>query len=132
LCAENGDGDVSCQEFSKTFLALGFAERERELKAYNERQRKIAETRKAIQEKKEADMRSKNALKLSFDFTEQEFESAMNKLTDAAWRFDKKMPGAPNLDAFTSLDMEPHVFKVSKSVLCVRRVRSVFSGFPYH
>jgi hypothetical protein len=68
------------------FLALGFSERERELRESLDAQRSAEASRKLAEEAREAALRGKNALKVSFDFTPQDHESAMLKLTDAAWR----------------------------------------------
>ena len=38
-------------------------------------------------------------------------ESAMNKLIEAAWRYDKNTAGAPCLDAFEAKDMPAHIFE---------------------
>jgi Ca2+-binding EF-hand superfamily protein len=105
------DGNVTCEEFSKTFLAMGFKERERELKLQFKRQREAEETRKAEQTRREELLAAKNAKKYTFEYTERDIESAMSKITEAAWKFDKNMPGAPNLVAFDKQMMEPHDFK---------------------
>lgn len=90
---------------------MGFAEREREIREFKEKNRLAEEARKAEAERKEQELAMKNASKLSYKYTEESFSSALAKLTEAAWAFDKNGPGAPDLTAFEAKDMEPHVFK---------------------
>ncbi len=108
---ENNTGNITCSEFTKSFLALGFSERDKEMRSQLEKQRKLEEQRKQDHERKTNEMATKNLLKVSYEFSEEDMESALEKLRDAAWRFDKNMAGAPNLDAFESQEMEPHIFK---------------------
>lgn len=106
-----GVGAIRCEEFTKVFINMGFEEREAELRASNERQRQDTQRRlKRIEEKRRA-LESKNSMKVSFAFSDDEMESAMNKLVDAAWRYDKNMPGAPCLDAFEVHSIPAHVFQ---------------------
>eukprot|EP01038_Epipyxis_sp_PR26KG_P006731 gene6731-9225_t len=108
---ENHDGVITCAEFTKVFLNMGFAEREKDLKESIEKQKKAEEDRKLELEKKQQALESKNALKVSYNYTEEDKQNAYSKLIEAAWRFDKNMPGAPNLEAFERMYMEPHAFK---------------------
>eukprot|EP01037_Dinobryon_pediforme_P032436 gene32436-37373_t len=62
-------------------------------------------------ERKKAELDGKNSLKVNYNYTEEEFQSAIHKLTEAAWGYDKNMSGAPTLEAFEQKDMEPHVFQ---------------------
>jgi len=102
---------IHCKEFAKTFLALGFSERDKEAKEALERQRKADEARKAEWDRKQKELVNKNAMKFSFEYSEEDLKSAMVKLQEAAWRYDKSMPGAANLEAFNAQFMEPHIFK---------------------
>jgi Ca2+-binding EF-hand superfamily protein len=108
---DDGDGTINCAEFTKNFLKLGFNEREIELKEMQEKQKLHEETRRQEEMKKLEDQRRKNELLVAFDFTEDDFNSAIKKLTEAAWKYDKNMPGTVGLDAFQGLAMEPHIFK---------------------
>ena len=106
----DGDGTITCAEFSKIFCSMGHAEREREIKEYREKQKRAEEVRAAKQKAKDDALAAKNASKLSYDYDEDSFQSALTKLTEAAWAYDKNTPGAPNLAAFEAKEMEPHVF----------------------
>ena len=90
---------------------MGHIEREREIRESKERQRLAEETRKAEQDKKDRELANKNAQKVSYEFNDDSFKSALAKLTEAAWAFDRNAAGAPNLSAFDGKEMEPHVFK---------------------
>lgn len=108
---EQNTGSVHCGDFSKTFLAMGFAERDTEFKANLEKQREADRLRKEEEELKMMALAGKNQLQLAETYTQEDFEVAMHKLKEAAFRFDKSMPGSANLTAFDSLEMEPSIFK---------------------
>lgn len=107
----NGDGVITCEEFSKVFLNMGFEEREKELKAAIKKQKRAEKARIEAEKRKQEQLASKNALKVNYVYSEEEFQSAIDKLTEAAWRYDKTMPSAQCLDAFDSQFMEAHVLK---------------------
>jgi len=107
----DGDGVITCEEFSKVFINMGFKEREKELKESRARQKRDDERRKKAKEDKQAALENKQALKVSYNYTEEEQQSAMEKLLEAAWKYDKLMPGAPCLDAFDRQYMEPHILQ---------------------
>lgn len=82
----NGDGVITCEEFTKVFINMGFEEREKELKAAIEKQKRYEQRQLEEQEKKRQEFEAKNALKVSYTYTEEEQMSAMQKLTEAAWK----------------------------------------------
>jgi Ca2+-binding EF-hand superfamily protein len=90
---------------------MGFVEREKELKESIEKQKAAEARRQQLVEERRIALDNKNNLKVCYTYSEEEMQSAMRKLTEAAWRYDKTMPGAPCLDAFESQYMEPHVLK---------------------
>ena len=65
---------------------MGFAERDKELKESLQRQKRAEKIRIRKIEKKKAELDSKNLLSVNYSYTEDEFQTAMNKLTYAAWR----------------------------------------------
>ena len=107
----NGDGVITCEEFTKVFLHMGFVEREKELRDAIDKQKRADAKRLQAEEDKRRALEDKQSLKVSYAYTEEDMQTAMVKLTDAAWRYDKTMPGAPCLDAFEKRRMEPHVLK---------------------
>ncbi len=82
----NGDGAITCEEFTKVFVNMGFEEREKELRDAVERQRKADQARADEAARKEAELASKNTMKVSYAYTPEEFQSAIHKLLEAAWR----------------------------------------------
>jgi Ca2+-binding EF-hand superfamily protein len=108
---DDGDGTVNCAEFTKNFSKMGFAEREAELKEWHEKQRLANEQRLEKERLQKEEQDRKNALQVTFEYSEDDFNSAIAKLTEAAWKYDKNMPGAVSLSAFQGMEMEPHVFK---------------------
>ena len=108
---EKNTGKVPCQEFAKTFLAMGFMERENRDKQNLERQRLADALRKQEAIDKMTALENKAKLNVVNTFSEEDNETAFVKMNEAAWKFEKGGPGAPNLDAFDMKYMEPHIFR---------------------
>lgn len=107
----NGDGFITCQEFTKCFMAMGFNERAMALREERAKQKAIEDMRKEEEQKKLEEIAMKNSMKVNFDFSDADYKSAIKKLADAAWKYDKNLPGSPSLKAFEGDVMPPHVFK---------------------
>ena len=107
----DGNGKVSCQEFTKIFLGMGFQEREREAKAQRAKQKALIEEAEAKRREAEKEKERKLQLQTASGFTDEDFQTALGKLTEAAFKYSKNAPGAPNLSAFESKSMPPHIFK---------------------
>ena len=56
-------------------------------------------------------LENKAKLNVVNTFSEEDNETAFVKMNEAAWKFEKGGPGAPNLDAFDMKYMEPHIFR---------------------
>ncbi len=82
----NGDGVITCEEFTKVFINMGFEEREKELKAAIEKQKRYEQRQLEESEKRRLVLEAKNAMKVSYAYTDEEYVSAMQKLTEAAWK----------------------------------------------
>lgn len=108
---KNGDGDVDSVLFEKSFLALYAEEREREMREVNERQKKVEEQRKEEHKRTEDEKAAKHAKTISFQFGEQDMQTAVQKLKDAAYRFDKNIPGCPSLGAFATASITAFDFR---------------------
>ena len=108
---DDGDGTINCAEFTKNFLKMGFIERENEIRNYNKKQALANERRLEKERQKTEAIAQYNNMKVNYEFSEADFESAIQKLTEAAWKYDKNMPGAVSMVAFEGKSMEPHVFK---------------------
>ena len=53
----------------------------------------------------------KHSMKFSYAYDENDYQSAVLVIEEAAWRYDKSMPGAASLEAFDTKTMPPHIFK---------------------
>lgn len=60
----NGDGVITCEEFTKVFLHMGFVEREKELKESMEKQKAAEARRMQLEEEKRLALENKNNLKV--------------------------------------------------------------------
>jgi hypothetical protein len=60
VCTDNGDGTVSCEEFEKNFLAMGFAERDQLRNESRAKQKRADEQRKIEEERKKQELSLKN------------------------------------------------------------------------
>ena len=49
--------------------------------------------------------------KVDFDFSKREQKLALSKMTEAAAKYDKNMPGAPSLEGFSGSSLTPSEFK---------------------
>lgn len=86
ICLVNGDGAITCEEFSKVFLNMGFEEREKELKEAIAKQKRAEQARQEAEIRKKEALAAKNGLKVSYVYTEEEFQTAFHKMVEAAWR----------------------------------------------
>jgi hypothetical protein len=81
----NEDGLISCEEFSRVFLSMGFEEREKELRQSHAQQQEKAEHDRQQALAIQNSLANKNAMKVAYNYTDEEWESAMFKLKKAAW-----------------------------------------------
>uniref|UniRef100_A0A7S3MK82 Uncharacterized protein n=1 Tax=Spumella elongata TaxID=89044 RepID=A0A7S3MK82_9STRA len=105
-------GKISCEQFLKKFFKTGFDERQRQKVEWREHEKSIAE--RTIQ-KKTAKLKAQED-KIAFvdvdhNYTEADFQSAFQKLTTGAMKYDRAGPGAVGLNAFEAVSMPPHIFK---------------------
>lgn len=107
----NDDGSITCEEFTKCFLAMGFEERAKELQQFANQKKRTAEKERQEQMRLDELEKARQAAKLSYTYTEEEHATAMQKLVEAAWRCNRNMPGAPSLDAFEAMTMNPCDFQ---------------------
>jgi len=107
----DGSGNVVCATFTKQFLTLMLEERDREVRERNERDKKAEEDHKADLLRKEQEQAARNAKKINFKYGEEDMVTALQKLAEAAHRFDRNMPGAPSLATFASTSITAFDFK---------------------
>ena len=111
----NGDFVDGC-EFVCLFYRLQFEFRSKLLSsriALEQRKKKIAEDEA---KQKIAKIEEKMMIKLTRSYTEKDFESAMDKLTEAAYKYDRLMPGSVQLDAFECEKMRPEIFRCNNEI----------------
>lgn len=108
---KDGDRTIDCPEFLIEFFRLGFLARETERRGWADKEKRNQERARVEEERKAEELAKRNADKVTFDFTEAERKSAVDKITLAATLYDRKHPAAVQLDAFDGAEMEPHVFK---------------------
>ncbi|KAJ1442366.1 hypothetical protein B484DRAFT_66814 [Ochromonadaceae sp. CCMP2298] len=104
-------GVLPSKKFLIYFLKLGIAARENDHKASLDKLRSDAVFRERWHEEKLVAQWAKMELNLTFDFSEEDRESALAKLGDAAFKFDPASPGPMGLTAFQGQKMTPAVFK---------------------
>ena len=80
-----GKGVINCDEFAKVILSMGIAERDKEAKEFAMKQKRSEDVRIRRMQRKQAELDSKNTLRVNYNYTEEEFQSAIHKLTEAAW-----------------------------------------------
>jgi Ca2+-binding EF-hand superfamily protein len=129
---------LNCAVFVNYFLSLGHQERNQYRVIQEERKRKYEQEQKLEMEKKMNDLRAKNELKLSSStgesggdgdeegdeggrgggggrggvtYSEMDRRKMISKLTTAAFKYDRVMPGAMSLDGFDALYLTPTEFK---------------------
>eukprot|EP01031_Cornospumella_fuschlensis_P029692 gene29692-35840_t len=101
---------VSCSEFMVTFTSLGYERRSARRAAQLEKQRRMDEAAKKEWMEKQRAADSKLELNLE-SFTDEDFNSALNKIRILASNYDRSHPSAPSLQGFVGTDMKPNEFK---------------------
>lgn len=105
------DGEVDGCEFILLFYRLRYDHRSKLLSERVRRQRHAEKRMVEVQQKKNEKQETQIAIDLTDNFTEEDLQSAVKKIIDAAVKYDRLMPGAVQLDAFESEYMPPHVFR---------------------
>lgn len=104
-------GFVDGTEFIMLMYRNRYEHRSRLLTARAETNRRRHEYEKALKEKKAEDLENKRILELVDDYTAADEKSALEKLVNAAVKYDRLMPGAVPLDAFDIEKMNPGEFR---------------------
>lgn len=96
------------------FVLLGVTERRKRLTAWREHQAEIQKHKEARRRKLLEQLESKNVIDITeYHYSQQDFESAMRKLTMGAMKVARhEMGSAASLEAFEPVTIPPHVFKV--------------------
>lgn len=107
----NNDGDVDGCEFILIFYRLRYEHRSKVFTDRIVQQKKAKETIKYEQKKQLEDQEVKTHISLIDSYTTDDLDSAMQKIINAAVKYDRLMPGAVQLDAFDCDFMAPNVFR---------------------
>lgn len=108
---KNNTGEIISQDFLIHFLKVGIAERDKEHKDSLRKLREDAEFREKYHQDKMAAQWRKAELDVTYDFSFEERESAMEKLTEASVKFDPNSAGPMGLTAFQASVLSPAVFR---------------------
>lgn len=105
---QEGKGEIHSYNFLTFFLKLGINEREKDHKESMKKLREDAVYREKFHQQQMAAQWAKAELNVTFDFTEDDRASAIEKLTVAAAKFD---PANGELTAFQASVLSPAVFR---------------------
>eukprot|EP01039_Chlorochromonas_danica_P011214 gene11214-12506_t len=108
---QKNTGEVSSYKFLIHFLKLGISERDKEHKESLKKLREDEAFRERYHQEKMAAQWAKADLNVTYDFSEAEQASAMEKLGEAAQKFDPASPGPMGLTAFQASVLSPAVFR---------------------
>lgn len=102
---------VPAGNFIREFIKLGLDGRN---KAYEEQRKLQAAMDKQAEEeraKKAAELEAKRADTIDYDFSELDEARAMEKMREAAFRYDRTHPSAQGLDGFECESLAPGLFR---------------------
>jgi hypothetical protein len=112
---EHFDGDksgtIDGSEFLVKFTQLGFAEKQNRFQKRKEFDERKKEKAKAWMKKREKAMADEAAKKVKAVFTQEDWNSAMGKITAAAADYDKCSASAMSLQAFQGSALQPPLFR---------------------
>ena len=104
-------GRVPSKEFLIHFLKAGIAEREKDHKESLRKLRDDKMNREREHQEKLTNQWAKMEIGLADDFDQRDKESAVRKLTDAAFKFDPRRAGPMGLTAFQGKYMSAAIFR---------------------
>jgi hypothetical protein len=128
------NGKVNGCEFILLFYRFRYEHRSKLLTDRVEIEKKHRNLMKTLQRQQQESLEKKRHLELVSDYSEQDFQSAMSKILEAAVKYDKMMPGAVPLDAFVAEFMNPGEFREQMKLvfhlhLSVKEVSAFFHHF---
>jgi Ca2+-binding EF-hand superfamily protein len=104
------NGYIKCHNFIIKFSRLGLEERQLKSERFRKHDLEVKEKRKLSELNKLKNADEKNHIK-TVEFNEEQFNTAMTKLTDAAIKYNSNGPGSAGLAAFEATHMQPHIFR---------------------
>jgi hypothetical protein len=105
------EGEVDGCEFTLVFYRLRYEHRSVLCRERVAQQRRAKESQKVMAAKVQELLENKTHISLNENYTDDDLDSAMKKIINAAVKYDRLMPGAVQLDAFDCEFMEPNVFR---------------------
>ena len=104
---KSGIGKLCVADFLHFFLKIGIEERGRHYADQLSRSKKLEEEKKKTAELKLKEAEAKIQLQVDPNFTDDDVNSAMEKVRVAAVKYDRNVPGAMSLTAFEGSVMSP-------------------------
>ena len=103
---------INCHEFLIKFNSLGFEKRSEFRLTQLEKQRKLDAAYVEEMKQKQLALDTKKDINIGgVNFTDADFQSALEKIRVLASNYDRSHPSAPSLKGFTGTDMKPNEFK---------------------
>jgi Ca2+-binding EF-hand superfamily protein len=103
---------INCHDFLIKFNSLGFEKRNEFRLAQIEKQRQLDAAYEEEMRLKKIALDTKKDINIgAINFTEADFQSALEKIRILASNYDRSHPSAPSLKGFTGTDMKPNEFK---------------------
>jgi Ca2+-binding EF-hand superfamily protein len=107
-----GKGHVVSKQFINSFTAMGFQERSsKSLKQIKKSQAAEKKMREEAEAKRLALLNKNPGVDIDYEYTEDDRDIALLKMTEAACRYDKAHPAAMSLDGFECKALTPIAFK---------------------
>jgi Ca2+-binding EF-hand superfamily protein len=109
-----GSGKISCQEFVIKFTQIGVDERRKKTMAQIRKNRELETESKTAAERLQAEKDGKVLYAIDWEFSNEDFNQALEFLRVACAKYDPNHPSAPDLAPFRmGGDMTPAEFKES-------------------
>ena len=101
---------VNTSEFIIMFKKMGWSERQKmRTKQLEKIEKRNKEQKKVIEARREKMTTKLNEI-VDYNFSQNDMDSAVEKMTEAAFKYDKNHPSSMSLDAFMGLNMPPGLF----------------------
>jgi len=111
LFDNDSDGGIDGSEFLVCFTKLASIRKAKDAADLREKQYQYELTQKKKEEEKKYNLEKKMELLVDYNFTEEIRERALEKMTEAAKKYDKNHPAAVGLDGFNGEFLLPAQFK---------------------
>ena len=104
-------GVINCKYFINQFLRTGFEERYRIKQGWRAEQKQKLEKLEQIEEKRKAEAHARGWAEVDFEFSEEEFESALAKYIFVCHQFDRRQLGPAGFSPFEVEMLNPAEFR---------------------